>query len=117
MISFGVQRADGLQLSSYDGKDYFPITQADIPAGAPVVYVPADVVLSSSKAAQEFGEHLAACEAALVENGMEDRLPLFRVFFKVLGNLYRVLRRNADRRKHVYLISLPPHLLHRLPAE
>jgi hypothetical protein len=83
--SYGVQQADGLQLTSYDGKDYFPMTQAEIPAGSPVMYIPSDLVFSSSKAAQEFGSNLSASEDALNQAGLQDKVPLLRVFFKVLA--------------------------------
>mmetsp|Transcript_18717 Transcript_18717/g.40152 ORF Transcript_18717/g.40152 Transcript_18717/m.40152 type:complete len:424 (-) Transcript_18717:130-1401(-) len=83
--SYGVQQAEGVQLNSYDGKDYFPATQTDIPAGSPVMYVPSDLVISSSKSAMEFGQNLAACEDQLIQAGLGDKVPLFRVFFKVLA--------------------------------
>mmetsp|Transcript_333 Transcript_333/g.724 ORF Transcript_333/g.724 Transcript_333/m.724 type:complete len:424 (-) Transcript_333:251-1522(-) len=83
--SYGAQQAEGVQLNSYDGKDYFPVTQSDIPAGSPVMYVPNDLVFSSSKAQQEFAMNLSACEDQLMHAGLQDKLPLFRVFFKVLA--------------------------------
>ncbi|KAL7550390.1 hypothetical protein ACHAWF_013631 [Thalassiosira exigua] len=82
---YGVQQAEGVQLTSYDGKDYFPATQSDIPAGSPVMYVPSDLVFSSSKSLQEFGTALTQCEDQLVQAGLGDRVPLFRVFFKVVA--------------------------------
>lgn len=81
---YGVQQAEGVQLTSYDGKDYFPVTQMDIPAGSPVMYVPNDVIFTSSKAANEFGQSLQMCEMPLIQAGLQDRIPLFRVFFKIL---------------------------------
>ncbi|KAL7541012.1 hypothetical protein ACHAXR_010555 [Thalassiosira sp. AJA248-18] len=83
--SYGVQQAEGVQLTSYDGKDYFPMTQADIPAGSPVMYVPSDVTFTSSKAIQEFGASCSNCENQLIQAGLQDKVPLFRVFFKILA--------------------------------
>lgn len=83
--SRGVQQADGVQLASYDGQDYFLMTQADVPAGSCVMYVPSDLVFTSSKAIQEFGQSLSACEDQLVAGGVGDKVPLFRIFFKILA--------------------------------
>ena len=83
--SCGVQQAEGIQLTSYDGMDYFPATQSDIPAGSPVMFVPSDLIFSSSKAAQEFGGELSQCENQLVAAGLQDKVPLFRIFFKVMA--------------------------------
>ena len=83
--SKGAQQADGVQLTSYDGVDYFPATQADIPAGTCVTYVPSDLVISSSKALREFGQTLSSCENQLVSAGQSDKVPLFRVYFKILA--------------------------------
>eukprot|EP00579_Thalassiosira_antarctica_P002347 CAMPEP_0201872782 /NCGR_PEP_ID=MMETSP0902-20130614/5419_1 /ASSEMBLY_ACC=CAM_ASM_000551 /TAXON_ID=420261 /ORGANISM="Thalassiosira antarctica, Strain CCMP982" /LENGTH=423 /DNA_ID=CAMNT_0048399169 /DNA_START=70 /DNA_END=1341 /DNA_ORIENTATION=+ len=101
--SYGVQQAEGVQLNSYDGKDYFPATQSDIPAGTPVMYVPSDLVFSSSKAEQEFGGNLSACENQLVQAGLQDKIPLFRVFFKVLAEY----EKGQDSPFFPWLNSLP----------
>ena len=61
------------------------ITQQDIPAGSPVMYVPADLTFTSSKAEQEFGGALSQCEMQLIQAGLQDKVPLFRVFFKVVS--------------------------------
>jgi len=82
--SYGVQQAEGVQLTSYDGKDYFPMAQNDIPAGSPVMYVPSALTFTSSKSLQEFGGSLSACEHQLSQAGLGDKIPLFRVFFKVV---------------------------------
>ena len=79
------RQAEGVQLSTYDGKDYFPMTQQDIQAGSPVMYVPADLTFTSSKAEQEFGGALSQCEMQLIQAGLQDKLPLFRIFFKVVS--------------------------------
>lgn len=74
-----------MQLTSYDGKDYFPMTQQNIQAGSLVMYVPADLTFTSSKAEQEFGGALSQCEMQLIQAGLRDKVPLFRVFFKVVS--------------------------------
>lgn len=82
---YGVQQAEGVTLTSYDGKDYFPMTQMDIPAGSPVIYVPNDLIISSSKSAQEFGADLQNCENALIAAGLDYKVALFRVFYRILS--------------------------------
>lgn len=86
----GVQQAEGVELSSYDGRDYFPVAQSDIPAGSPVMFCPGDLVISSSKVAQEFGQSLSQCENQLVQAGLQDKVPLFRIFFKIIGEYEKV---------------------------
>mmetsp|Transcript_8888 Transcript_8888/g.19961 ORF Transcript_8888/g.19961 Transcript_8888/m.19961 type:complete len:435 (+) Transcript_8888:198-1502(+) len=81
----GVQQAEGVQLTSYDGNDYFSMTQADIPAGSCVMYVPSDLVFTSTNAAREFGDSLYQCESRLVAASLQDKVPLFRIFFKILA--------------------------------
>ena len=101
--SYGVQQAKGLQLMSFDRKDYFPVTQADVPGGSPVMYVPSDLCLSSSKARAEFGASLADCESKLVEGGLEGKVPLFRLFFKILSEY----QNGESSPWHPWLNSLP----------
>eukprot|EP00581_Thalassiosira_minuscula_P010462 CAMPEP_0183710862 /NCGR_PEP_ID=MMETSP0737-20130205/6495_1 /TAXON_ID=385413 /ORGANISM="Thalassiosira miniscula, Strain CCMP1093" /LENGTH=378 /DNA_ID=CAMNT_0025939227 /DNA_START=152 /DNA_END=1288 /DNA_ORIENTATION=- len=82
----GVQQADGIQLTSYDGRDYFPATQADIPAGSPVMFVPGDLIITSTKASAEYGASgLNECEQKLIAGGLSDKVPLFRIFWKILS--------------------------------
>ena len=82
---YGVQQAEGVQLTSYDGQDYFPMTQSYIPAGSPVMYVPADLTFTSTKSSREFGSSLSQCENQLVQANLQDKVPLFRIFFKVVA--------------------------------
>ena len=81
---FGVQQAEGLQLTSYDGQDYFAATQQDIAAGTCVMYVPNDIILSSVQAVQEFGGTLYDAENQLQMAGLQEKIPLFRLFIKIL---------------------------------
>jgi len=81
---YGVQKGDGFEITSYDGQDFFAVTQADMPAGSPVLYVPSDMVFSSAKAGQEFGGALGEAEGQLAAANLQEFFPLFRVFVKVL---------------------------------
>jgi hypothetical protein len=82
---YGVQQAEGVQLTSYDGRDYFPMTQSYIPAGSPVMYVPSDLTFTSSKSLREFGASLSQCENQLIQANLQDKVPLFRIFFKIVA--------------------------------
>ena len=48
------------------------------------MFVPSDLTFTSSKAEQEFGQALSQCEMQLIQAGLQDKLPLFRVFFKIV---------------------------------
>ncbi|KAL3787749.1 hypothetical protein ACHAW5_002217 [Stephanodiscus triporus] len=84
---YGVQKADGVQLYSEDGSDYQLIAQSYIPGGSTVIYVPSNVVLSSSNVVNEFGGSLQQAENILVQmdQGTQARLPLFRLMVKILS--------------------------------
>lgn len=81
----GVQRADGLQLTSTDGVDYSVVTAQDLPAGSPVLFVPAGMVLSAVQVGQELGPSLQGAEDQLAQAGLADQVPLFRLFAKILA--------------------------------
>lgn len=79
-----MQQSEGVQLTSYDGVDYFPITHTDIPAGSPVMFVPGDLIITSTKIAHEFPS-LQQCENQLISAGLDDKIPLFRIFYKIIA--------------------------------
>ena len=81
----GVQQADGFELTSNDGEDYYAMTRANIPAGSPVLFVPNNMLISSFGAAQEFGQGLQQAEQQLAQAGIGYQIPLFRVFVKILA--------------------------------
>lgn len=81
----GVQMADGVELTSQDGVDYSVVAQYDIPGGSPVCFVPAQMILSSSAAGQEFGNRLTASESILEQLNAANRTPLFRLMVKILA--------------------------------
>ena len=84
-MAAGVQQADGFELTSNDGEDYYAMTRANIPAGSPVLFVPNNVLISSFGAAQEFGQGLQMAEQQLSQAGIGFQIPLFRVFVKILA--------------------------------
>ena len=81
----GVQKCEGFQITSNDGADYFAVTNQDLPAGTPVVYVPPEMVLSSNRAAEEFGQSLQYSEDRIKEGGVANQIPLFRMGVKILA--------------------------------
>jgi len=83
--NYGVQKADGIELTSYDGQDYEVVTQQNVPAGTPVVFVPNDLIFASYKAAQEFGGALQMSENELMQKNAGHKIPLFRIFVKILA--------------------------------
>lgn len=84
---YGVQKVDGVELYTADGSDYQLITQAPIPFGSTVIYVPANLCFGSDAVVAEYGGSLEAAEYALIESekGLGQRLPLFRLMVKILG--------------------------------
>ena len=100
---YGVQQAEGLGIYSNDGKDYFAATEADIPAGTPVVCVPSDLIMTSSKVAEEFGGSLYEAEQRFIREGMEDKIPLFRLYIKILFEL----EKGENSPYYTYFNSLP----------
>jgi len=82
----GVQKVDGVELASADGEDWQLITNRDIPAGNPILFVPAAMVLSSNAIAEEFGSRLIDTENAMiqVDHLTAQRIPLFRLMVKIL---------------------------------
>ncbi|KAL7506354.1 hypothetical protein ACHAXN_003643 [Cyclotella atomus] len=100
---YGVQQCPGFGVYSNDGKDYYAATEADIAAGTPVVVVPSELVISSSKVAEEFGGSLYDAEQRLTRAGLQDKIPMFRIYIKVLYEL----QQGQDSPYYTYLNSLP----------
>ena len=84
---YGMQKADGVELYSQDGADWQLIANAPIAGGSSVLYVPSTIVMASNAVQQELGGSLEAAENALVqmEQGLQQRLPLFRLMVKILA--------------------------------
>lgn len=100
---YGVQQYPGLGVYTEDGKDYYAATESDIPAGASVVCVPSELVISSSKVAEEFGGSLYDAEQRLIRGGLEAKIPLFRLYIKILYEL----QLGQDSVYYTYFNSLP----------
>lgn len=132
-VNCGVQRADGVQLTSADGLDWEVMTNSALPAGQPVMVVPANMVLSSgaarmeleamSDSAREAGQKLSNLGAAqsipkffltlklLVEYQQGDQSP----FFPWLDSLPRLYYNSVSMTDFCYE-CLPP-LVFRLSRE
>ena len=81
--AYGVQKADGFELTSDDGVDIYAMTTQDLAAESPVLFVPAEMILSSSAAMQEIGR-VQAAEDRLVSVKASDHVPQFYLFLKIL---------------------------------
>jgi SET domain len=92
----GVQRSDGFQwttdtnpndvdldLDILDFEDASVLSTQDLPAWSSVLFVPNQMILSSSKALQEFGR-LEEAEQQLDSMDAKDQLPYFYLMVKIL---------------------------------
>lgn len=83
---YGVQKMDGVQLYSEDGLDYQLVTTEDLPAGSVIMYIPAEMVLSSNRVAQELDSvsngSIAEAVAKLGKIGGAGSTPKFYLFLK-----------------------------------
>jgi hypothetical protein len=101
----GIQTADGFQLvgEELDGHlDVSVMTTQDIPAGSPVIYVPSDMILSSSKAMEEFGR-LTEAEQLLTDNGYASDIRQYYLMLKILVEI----EKGHESPWFSYLNSLP----------
>lgn len=101
----GIQRAEGFQLvgEELDGHlDVSVMTTEDMPAGSPVVNIPNEMILSSTKAMEEFGRQTEA-EELLKTNGYESEI---RQYYLMLKILYELEQGEASP-WYQYLNSLP----------
>lgn len=77
---------DGVQLYSEDGLDYQLVTTEDLPAGSVIMYIPAEMVLSSNRVAQELDSvsngSIAEAVAKLGKIGGAGSTPKFYLFLK-----------------------------------
>ena len=82
-----MQKADGVELYTEDGADWTLLANGAIGAGQSVLFVPSSIVLGSDAVQAELGGALEAAENALVqlEQGLQFRLPLFRLMVKILA--------------------------------
>eukprot|EP00560_Eucampia_antarctica_P002373 CAMPEP_0197835000 /NCGR_PEP_ID=MMETSP1437-20131217/24421_1 /TAXON_ID=49252 ORGANISM="Eucampia antarctica, Strain CCMP1452" /NCGR_SAMPLE_ID=MMETSP1437 /ASSEMBLY_ACC=CAM_ASM_001096 /LENGTH=453 /DNA_ID=CAMNT_0043440115 /DNA_START=63 /DNA_END=1424 /DNA_ORIENTATION=+ len=86
--SCGVQRVEGFQLTSQDGLDWSVMTENDLPAGLPILAVPAEMILSSSDARVELegmsGGGVQTAVDKLSKMGAASSVPKFFLFLKML---------------------------------
>lgn len=80
----GAQTSEGLELTSYDGVDYYAVTNQDLPEGSPVLFVPNSVIITTTSVEQELGQGLAQAENELIQNNCGELVPMFRLFAKIL---------------------------------
>ena len=106
----GIQR-DGCDLTAtyeddgYDGtiEDWSIVSSQPVSAGSPVLYVPADTILSSGIIRNELYTFLSSAEASLADLEMEKDIPLFALFVKVLAEY----ERGENSPYYYWLNSLP----------
>lgn len=82
-----VQRVEGFQLSPNDesGLDWSVYTNQDIAANSPVLFVPSNMILSSTRLRHELGDPvLNESIEYLSRLGMGDQVPQFILFVKLL---------------------------------
>jgi len=100
----GIQKAEGVQVirTSKDHKDISMITQQDIPAGQPVLFVPGGMILTGGNARQELGD-VDGAEELMVRLGATEHLPQFYLLLKILTEY-----ENGDQSPYYpWLNSLP----------
>eukprot|EP00534_Pseudo-nitzschia_fraudulenta_P003338 CAMPEP_0201121830 /NCGR_PEP_ID=MMETSP0850-20130426/5620_1 /ASSEMBLY_ACC=CAM_ASM_000622 /TAXON_ID=183588 /ORGANISM="Pseudo-nitzschia fraudulenta, Strain WWA7" /LENGTH=457 /DNA_ID=CAMNT_0047388385 /DNA_START=256 /DNA_END=1629 /DNA_ORIENTATION=+ len=120
----GVQRADGVRLSytnpedQYNQDDISAVTDVDIPAGQPVLGIPANMILSSSSSKEELeamsdslDEEIYNSDAGGIRKAVDllsrlgagDTVPKFYLFLKVLLEYTR----GTESPYYPWLDSLP----------
>jgi len=80
----GVQRVEGVQLTSDDGLDWSVATTSDLPSGNPILYIPTEMILSSSRVQQELGDAIESSLGQLGRLDDSDQISKFYLFIKVL---------------------------------
>uniref|UniRef100_A0A7S4JSW4 SET domain-containing protein n=1 Tax=Odontella aurita TaxID=265563 RepID=A0A7S4JSW4_9STRA len=85
--NYGVQKADGFQLTSEDGVDFGVMTTQPLADGSPVLQVPSNMILSSGGCRDELiqmGGNVAEAADMLARYGAGDQIQQFYLFLKVL---------------------------------
>ena len=88
-LAYGVQKSDGFQFINQDsiiGLDVSIMTNQDVPVSTPVLYVPSQMILSSTMAKEEFGyQNLREAEKLLKGlNFVDSELPYFYLMLQIL---------------------------------
>ena len=92
---YGVQKADGFELVStsqeggaVDDDDVSIMTTLDLPADNPVLFVPSNLILSSTLARQElYNDSVQQAEELLGRYRMDQYLPEFALYLKIITEL------------------------------
>jgi len=102
---YGAQKAPGIELYSEDGSDYQYVANQGLGAGQTAMYIPPDIVLNSASIQAEFGQSLSGAEQVVVgiDQGTQQRLPLFRLMIKVLSEY----EKGAESPFYPWLNTLP----------
>ena len=84
--NYGIQRDPGFQLTyNEDGSDIFAITSTDMPAGSCALYVPEELILSSSKAMAELQtSDMQQAEKILYSVNADTELRQYYLMVKIL---------------------------------
>lgn len=81
----GVQQVEGFQLNSEDGgMEWNVMTTQPLAEGSPVLMVPSEMIVSSTRVRDEFGDAVEAAVDQLRRLGAEDQVPQFYLFIKIL---------------------------------
>lgn len=80
-----IQRAEGWRLTSEDGEDISVMTDAPLEGGTPILYVPANCIMSSESAKTELWDGAHEAAEQLSRLGAADQIPQFYLFVKVLA--------------------------------
>jgi hypothetical protein len=86
--NYGIQRCEGHTLTSsqeeYGQPDIYAATDVEIPEGSCVLYVPEELILTSTKAMEELrGPEMQAAEKVLRSINAEDELRQYYLMIKV----------------------------------
>ena len=101
----GIQRADGFQLVGEDLDGFLDVsayTIQDMPAGSDVLYIPNEMILSSTKAMEEFGR-IPEAEQLLRDAGYESEIRHYYLMLKILSELDK----GENSPYYLYFNSLP----------
>lgn len=80
----GVQRAGGFQLTTEDGQDWSVLSTENVAAQTPILFVPAELILSSNRVQAELGQAVQPAVDFLGRLGAQDSNASFMLFVKLL---------------------------------
>lgn len=81
----GVQRVEGFELDNEDGGlDWSVVTNEPLAEGSPVLSVPNEMILSSTRVREELGSAVEDAVGQLRRLGANDQVPQFYLFIKIL---------------------------------